>query len=41
LSVQDTNGNGIIDKQEEVDPNKGPLLPRGWKKFGEIVGDWK
>jgi hypothetical protein len=37
---QDTNGNGEIDNNE-IDPSIGKLIPRGRKKLGELIGDWK
>ena len=40
LDAQDTNGNGLLDKSE-VDPNTGPLLPKGLTAKGELIGDWK
>jgi RHS repeat-associated protein len=41
LIAQDANSNGVLDKQNGVNPEIGPLLPRGWKNYGQIVGDWK
>lgn len=40
FNVQDINGNMEIERAE-VDPVIGKLLPRGMKKGGELIGDWK